>query len=420
MRIGMITWGSQGDVRPFLALSDVLSRRDHRVDLVVCSIDESEYSDLRCGEGVDLHFTSPIPIDRETLDRKSWEAISDRNPVNHYRFLMEKFFFPLEEELVEYSERLCTNCDVVVKHLAVYPLSVLSERYRVPLVDISPTPIAIPSAGLPLPGVPWAGRAANVLLWRLASWLFSRLMRPSVNGLRGRFGMDPVRNVHHWLLEANDLTLLTCSPALLPEEPGWMVPTHPCGKFEAPLLEPELPERLERFLSSGPPPVYATTGSMMYFEPQPQKLLELIADAIRAAGYRGVIQYDQRSPEPATNGDDILVVGRTPHCSIFPRCRAAIHHAGAGTTHTAVENGLPSVVVMYGVDQLFWGPQLHRLGLAPKPLLRRKLTMNDLAAAIDTACGSEKIGSRVRRAAAAMSADKGATAAAELIETLRP
>jgi UDP:flavonoid glycosyltransferase YjiC (YdhE family) len=418
MRIGIVTWGSQGDVRPFLALAEALSKRGHRVDLVVSSIDESDYSGYPYGEGVNLSFTSPLPIDRETLDRKSWESISDRNPVNHYRFLMEELFDPLEEELIAHCERLCTSCDVVVKHLVVYPLSVLSERHGIPLVDVSPTPVAIPAKGLALPGIPWTGRTLNGLLWKAASLLLSRLMRERVNGLRQRFGLDPVRDIHGWLLQTNDLTLLTCSPTLMPDSPGWLVPTHMCGRFRFSTFSAALPMELERFLSSGPPPLYVTMGSMMYFEPEPDRLLGMMADAILKTGQRGILQCDGYLKQPPIDEEGLLVVGKTPHAKVFPRCRAVVHHGGSGTTHTVVENGLPSVVVMYGVDQLFWGPQLHRKGLAPKPLLRRKLTTEDLASAIDQVCGSQEIRSNAQRIAGKMHAEKGTLMAAELIESL--
>ena len=101
---------------------------------------------------------------------------------------------------------------------------------------------------------------------------------------------------------------------------------------------------------------------------------------------------------------------------VFPHCRAVVHHGGAGTTHAVVSSGLPSVVVMYGVDQLFWGPRLLELGAAPKPLLRRKLKRSKLSAAISEACGSPAMIIRAKELASEMETEDGVRTAVELIE----
>ena len=43
MRIGIQTWGSEGDIRPFLALGHALSARGHRVELLYTEIGHRRY-----------------------------------------------------------------------------------------------------------------------------------------------------------------------------------------------------------------------------------------------------------------------------------------------------------------------------------------------------------------------------------------
>ena len=38
MKIGLLTWGSHGDIRPFLALADGLQADGHEVHLIVSSV----------------------------------------------------------------------------------------------------------------------------------------------------------------------------------------------------------------------------------------------------------------------------------------------------------------------------------------------------------------------------------------------
>ena len=73
---------------------------------------------------------------------------------------------------------------------------------------------------------------------------------------------------------------------------------------------------------------------------------------------------------------------------------------------------------MYGVDQLFWGPRLLELGVATKPLLRRKLKRSKLSSAITEACGSSLMRTRAVELASIMKTEDGVRTAAELIENM--
>lgn len=68
------------------------------------------------------------------------------------------------------------------------------------------------------------------------------------------------------------------------------------------------------------------------------------------------------APEGAV-GAHVHGVGALDHEAVLPRCRAAVHHGGAGTTAAALGAGLPSVVCSVFADQPFWGARLERLGV---------------------------------------------------------
>ena len=57
MKIGIQTWGSNGDIRPMLALADGLQQAGHSVTLIVSSIDNHSYRDI-C-ERLNINYTSP-------------------------------------------------------------------------------------------------------------------------------------------------------------------------------------------------------------------------------------------------------------------------------------------------------------------------------------------------------------------------
>ena len=49
MKIGIQTWGSNGDIRPMIALADSLQNAGHIVTLVVTSLDNRNYFE-ECAE----------------------------------------------------------------------------------------------------------------------------------------------------------------------------------------------------------------------------------------------------------------------------------------------------------------------------------------------------------------------------------
>jgi len=83
---------------------------------------------------------------------------------------------------------------------------------------------------------------------------------------------------------------------------------------------------------------------------------------------------------------------------------AVIHHGGAGTTATTARSGVPQIIVPHILDQYFWGNQIHKSKLGPKPIWRAKLTAENLSRAIREAVTNQDfinnakgVGEKLRR-----------------------
>ena len=72
--------------------------------------------------------------------------------------------------------------------------------------------------------------------------------------------------------------------------------------------------------------------------------------------------------------DRVYVVRSTNHDWLLPRCRAALHHGGAGTTAAMVRAALPSVICSVFVDQPFWARQLEQRGVGAHVPLKKLST----------------------------------------------
>jgi sterol 3beta-glucosyltransferase/vancomycin aglycone glucosyltransferase len=101
--------------------------------------------------------------------------------------------------------------------------------------------------------------------------------------------------------------------------------------------------------------------------------------AASRAKARAIIHVPPGSHLATGRDGDVLMIGRVSHAALFPHCAAAVHHGGAGTTHTALAAGVPSIVVPHVADQFFWADELERIGVALKPVPRRSLSVDRLA-----------------------------------------
>lgn len=127
--------------------------------------------------------------------------------------------------------------------------------------------------------------------------------------------------------------------------------------------ESRLPERLERFLAAGEPPMYFGFGSNQV---DPQTNRQVIA-AAHAGGYRAIL-YGMR--RPMDSGSDIMEIGSVNVAKLFPRTAAIIHAGGLGHTAHVCRSGRPQVVMPRFQDQYYWAVRVQELGvgIACEPL----------------------------------------------------
>jgi sterol 3beta-glucosyltransferase len=68
-----------------------------------------------------------------------------------------------------------------------------------------------------------------------------------------------------------------------------------------------------------------------------------------------------------------------------------IHHGGSGTTASGLRSGIPSCVVSFVFDQFYWGERIADLGVDPKPIRYKELTVERLLKAICLGVGNSQM-----------------------------
>jgi UDP:flavonoid glycosyltransferase YjiC (YdhE family) len=173
---------------------------------------------------------------------------------------------------------------------------------------------------------------------------------------------------------------------------------------------------LSEFLNAPGPVVSIGFGSM--HSDDPSALRGIIDEAVRRVGVRAVLLtgWGAVGYGPDRN-ERVFSVPSVPHDWLFPRMSANVHHGGAGTTGAAIRAGVPSVIVPFGADQPFWAQRAQRLGVAPKPIPRRKLTATNLARALEQALNATAMTARARALGALLSQETGVRSAMNEIES---
>jgi len=115
--------------------------------------------------------------------------------------------------------------------------------------------------------------------------------------------------------------------------------------------------------------------------------------------------------------ETILRVDSIPHDWLFPRVAAVVHHGGSGTTATGLRFGRPTVVVPFFADQPFWGERVYRLGAGPKPIPFTRLSVDNLARAIDLAVSDPSIRQNAEGLGARLQGEDGVGKAVSFIQT---
>lgn len=415
MKIGIQAWGSEGDIRPLVALGHGLVRRGHEVELVYTDIANRRYEDVAASLGMTARaVATPVIADEAELYEIGLTAIHTSNPLSQGKIIFDRLLKPVEDAIFQAAVDLCTRNDILVSHLLLNQARVAAELAGTPAVSVTFAHALLPSRTIHPQGLPRLGETGNAIGWALARFVLNRVMLGPVNNFRRRAGVPPVKDLLLDGWAAHLLNLIAVSPAICAEPPDWPRWNRVCGFLALPATKHEqIAPELEAFMAAGEPPVFMGFGSLMPVNSSYlTEAVALMKEAVRLAGCRAIIQAEV----PPEHDDRMVIIGRTPHAQVFPRCAAVVHHCGAGTTHTTLKAGVPSVCVPHVSDQFGWADELRRLGVAPAAEHRRSLTAPRLARRIKEALADPGMRTRAAAVSARMKDDDGPARAAVLIE----
>jgi UDP:flavonoid glycosyltransferase YjiC (YdhE family) len=362
MRWLLTSWGSHGDLHPFLALGRGLIARGHTVTLV-------GHPDWGPDTAVaSIRFVSTGEPSREDFIRDHPEVLSMKwGGLVSLHALVHKAIAPGFDHTTAALLAEAPAHDVIVAHHFTFPAPVVAELTKMPWATVSLAPGVVPSAHS-LPGANFGragrglfGRASNQFVWSSGKMISRAMVDPVVNRLRAKHGLPPVRDA---IFEAHSpaLNLQLYSEHFAPRPPDWSAEKRLAGfcYYDPPgaALGPEI----EEFLRRGEPPVLFTLGSVAV--QNPGAFFSSAVDALEALGLRGILLIGPEKNRPARLPDTILATPYAPYGLLMPRVRAVAHQCGIGTLSHTLRAGVPSVACPFAFDQPNNARRIEELGAA--------------------------------------------------------
>ncbi|MBN1306678.1 MAG: glycosyltransferase family 1 protein [Chitinispirillaceae bacterium] len=405
MKIVLAPEGTEGDIRPLLALGLGLRDAGHTVEACV----PPDFIDSFTSYGIPSH---PMSIPVKTFMTMHGGMMTGKT-VRTFKPMLACFETVVDGQFTA-LEQHAGNVDLIIGAGLQFAGGSVAEKRGIAYRHVVHVPIIAPSVYYPPPITRRVvfPRFVNRALWAVYALSMSLLLSQPINSRRRKLGLPPVTGILRFFVRNMHL-------AMDPELATWPPDIHAPGLSQTAYWQfpdsRELDTHLQRFIMQGPRPVYIGFGSMI--DPRPYRSMEIIRTAVKRLGIRAVVGQGWTGMQLQPADDNTLFpVCHTPHLKLFPHMAAVVHHGGAGTMHTAGLSGVPQVSIPHLLDQYYWGNRIHKCGLGPRPLNCARLTAGQLAEAIQQAIENPFYQENAKHLGAALRRRDGVAEAVKLIE----
>ena len=364
MKFVITSFGSFGDLNPYVGLGRALKARGHDVVLAL----PRHYIPFVEAAGLRGHAVRP---DIDPSQRDVVRRVMD--PLRGAEYLVRELMMPLVEESYADLDAIVENDDVLISHPLTFAAPVLAEYRGLRWASSVLAPLGFFSEDdPPLMAVHPAADA----LQRNFPGLYRRLVPTArfitrswgsrVQALRKRLGLAPGANPLHDGQFSPYVNLAMFSRVLAEPQADWPPHTVVTGAVSYDAVLGGLPDELQAFLDAGTPPIVFTLGTSAVAAGSAARFYQTSLEAATDAGARSVLlvgRDDGHRPE-VRGRSDVFVAEWAPHSELFPRAAAIVHQGGAGTLHTALASGRPMLIVPHAHDQGDNAVRSARLGVA--------------------------------------------------------
>ncbi|MDH6247986.1 glycosyltransferase [Mycobacterium sp. OTB74] len=361
MKIVLACHGVRGDVEPSIVVGRELLRRGHEVSIVVPPnvVGFAEAAGLTAiAWGTDSQVMMDAQRDYWTcFFQSAWkpkelERLGDRIGEIVTQCWTQEAFSTLASAV--------EGADLIIAGNGFEQFAAnVAEYYEIPLVTLDFFPMRANGRVLPLLPPP-VGRAV-LKAWERMAW--SGHVKQVEDDQRRELGLPqattpwPQRIVERGSLEIQAYDDVVV-PGLAAEwaKFGGRRPFVGTLTLESPT---DSDDEVASWIARGKPPIFFGFGSVPVGSPA--DTIAMISAVTERLGERAVVGAGSTDFSAISYPDHVKVVGLVNFAEIFPRCRAVVHHSGAGTIAACLRAGVPQVGLWTLPDQALRTTQLKRL-----------------------------------------------------------
>jgi UDP:flavonoid glycosyltransferase YjiC (YdhE family) len=359
MKFVLASYGGRGDVEPAVVVGRELQRRGHDVRMVVPPnlIGFTENAGLAA---VAYGLDSQAVLD---MQRKYWTCYF-RTPWK------VKELASMGRETAEFTIQSWQNMTTTLASVAdgadllmtglifEQPAANVAEYYDIPLSTLHFFPVRAHGQLLPFVPPPLSRTAMNV-----NDWLVWRGTKKDEDAHRRELGLpNATRPAPRRIAARGSLEIQAYDkvyfPGLVSEWSKWDGQRPFVGAL-AMQLPTDADDDVASWIAAGTPPICFGFGSVPI--ESPADTLAMISAACAELGERALVCAGATDFGGLPHSDHVKVVGVVNYATIFPACRAVVHHGGAGTLAACLRAGVPQLILWTLPDQPFFAAQLKRL-----------------------------------------------------------
>ncbi|HSQ23175.1 MAG TPA: nucleotide disphospho-sugar-binding domain-containing protein, partial [Pyrinomonadaceae bacterium] len=374
-RIVISTFGSFGDIHPYVAIALELKTRGHTPIIATSEVYREKMEAL----SIEFHpVRPPMPsFDEPEELGKIVEGVMD--PRDGGEKVMQ-LLLPHLHDIYADLDAATEAADLLLTHPLPLLGPIVAQKKRLRWVSSVLAPASFLSVYDPIvppqwPGLykvmrlsPWVGRAVMAL----ATKKLDKLMQP-VYDVRAELGLprgeQPILAGQH----SPTCVLALFSKVLAAPQPDWpentIVTGFPFYDRRDFFGENVIAKEVVEFLDAGEPPIVFTLGSSAFWVAG--NFYRDSIEAAKALGKRALlfIGHSRNLPaEPLPPG--VAAFEYAPYSEVLPRACAIVHQGGVGTTGQGLRSGKPVLILPHAHDQFDNAARVVRLGCGrtvPRP-----------------------------------------------------
>ena len=381
MNIGIFTYGTRGDVQPYIALALGLINNGHQVTIAA----PENFKELVEGFEISFH---PLPGNVEEMmngpeGKYLLKAENTIKLVKHFYKLLSQAKVPLRKSYIEAFNKV----DFIIANAATIPItSAIAEKQNKKLAITYFMPPVVPTTEFPLADFDFLNFPLyNKFTYKLVHFLFWKFLKSEVNEFRQELGLPILKeNLVKYIDRQKPLDLYCLSPSLIAPPKDWDDNHKITGFLTVPELKKAThyhddPPELNDWLRQGDKPIYMGFGSNGVGNTE--KFVNAIKEVLNKTNDRILFCTGWAQFDSLPKHKNLFVTKYVNHASVLPNCKAGVFHGGAGTLAAMLRHNLPVIIISFYTDQPTWGKIIERMKLGVH-IPVKKLTADKLISAL--------------------------------------